>query len=132
MAQCRMLLFYGCLTSVTIFKTVMMIVSLQDALTPKELAQSLNRDDIVQMIDKVKSYLDNLMFFSYKEKLYCFPVQWNTLKAKCQGQSLVIHFKYNHCLSVKGFFLKFKTWYGTLACCDILFIRINKKSSVIL
>lgn len=70
-----MLLFYGCLTSVTSFKTVMMIVSLQDALTPKELAQSLNRDDIVQMIDKVKSYLDNLMFFSYKEKLYCFTVQ---------------------------------------------------------
>lgn len=32
-----------------------MIVSLQDALTPKELAQSLNRDDIVQMIDKVNS-----------------------------------------------------------------------------
>lgn len=50
----------------------MMIVSLQDALTPKELAQSLNRDDIVQMIDKVKSYLDNLMFFSYREKLLLF------------------------------------------------------------
>lgn len=75
MAQCRMLLFYRCLTSVTIFKTVMMIVSLQDALTPKELAQSLNRDDIVQMIDKVKSYLDNLMFFSYREKLCCFTIQ---------------------------------------------------------
>lgn len=75
MAQCRMLLFYGCLTSVTIFKTVMMIVSLQDALTPKELAQSLNRDDIVQMIDKVKSYLDNLMFFSYREKLFFVIIQ---------------------------------------------------------
>lgn len=71
----------------------MMIVSLQDALTPKELAQSLNRDDIVQMIDKVKSYFDNLMFFSYREKLYCFTVQWNTLKAKCQGQSFVIRYK---------------------------------------
>lgn len=75
MAQCRMLLIYGCLTSVTIFKTVMMIVSLQDALTPKELAQSLNRDDIVQMIDKVKSYLDNLMFFSYREKLFFVIIQ---------------------------------------------------------
>lgn len=73
----------------------MMIVSLQDALTPKELAQSLNRDDIVQMIDKVKSYFDNLMFFSYREKLFFVIIQWNTLKAKCQGQSLVILYKYN-------------------------------------
>lgn len=50
----------------------MMIVSLQDALTPKELAQSLNRDDIVQMIDKVKSYLDNLIvLLIHRETILC-------------------------------------------------------------
>lgn len=70
-----MLLFYRCLTSVTIFKTVMTIVSLQDALTPKELAQSLNRDDIVQMIDKVKSYLKNLILIQRETILFHYTVK---------------------------------------------------------
>lgn len=53
----------------------MMIVSLQDALTPKELAQSLNRDDIVQMIDKVKSYLKNLILIQRETILFHYTVK---------------------------------------------------------